>query len=134
MFTKSNPDPKSANRTFETCDECKSKASCRNKGECSPPSSMLDISNAIKTVAAEKRNGSGPAAGPRGIAVNDLRALYDVIRMESRNGCSDALHTINYFVTHRRAPLSEYELDFIKALNFAAIRESEARIAREYIL
>lgn len=74
------------------------------------------------------------ATGPRGVAVNDLRALYDVIRMESRNGCSDAARTIYYFIAHREAPLSEYEMDFIKALNFAAIRESEARIAREYIL
>ena len=74
------------------------------------------------------------ATGPRGVAVNDLRALYDVIRMESRNGCSDAARTIYYFIAHRPAPLSEYEMDFVKALNFAAIRESEARTAREYIL
>jgi hypothetical protein len=94
------------------------------------------MSNQIQN-ARDHKISSEPVAtatGPRGVAVNDLRALYDVIRMESRNGCVDVASTVRYFSTHRPVPLSEYEMDFIKALNFAAIRESEARIAREYIL
>ncbi len=62
----------------------------------------------------------------RGGAINDLRAIYDTIRLESSNSCTDAASTLDYFTKYRMVPLSQYEMDFIMALNFHAIREHEA--------
>ena len=117
------------NQNFKHC-ACSSHAPRQNNEERRPAVDAYDISKASRDVSSSHR----VVSGARDVLQNDLRAMYDTIRMESRNGCVDAASTITYFAKYRVVPLSQYELDFIKSLNFTTIRQHEARTMQEYIL